>query len=246
MKLIYKVLVIVCILALSGCSTHLTEERSMQDETVTIESSDSEEASTERETAQTESVSEQPTPTPEPEDDEFVKVADYIPDVVVELRYATENNFTGQQIYEFADVWLRYGTVKKLALVQEELKKAGLYLKIWDGFRPPSAQFKLWEVCPDATYVSDPNKGFSSHSRGNTVDVTLVYEDGTEVVMPTDFDDFSDLADRDYGDCSKEAADNALLLEQTMKACGFSAYYNEWWHFSDTDKYEVEEVFLPE
>lgn len=182
---------------------------------------------------------------PEPEDEDFVRVADYIPDIVVDLRYATDNNFTGQRIYDFGELWLRYGTVKKLMPVQEELKQSGFYLKVWDGFRPTSAQFKLWEVCPDPTYVSNPNNGFSSHSRGNTVDITLVYADGTEVVMPTGFDDFSELADRDYSDCNQEAAANALILEQMMIRYGFKPYSGEWWHFSDTQSYPVEESFEP-
>lgn len=182
---------------------------------------------------------------PEPEDDAFVMVHMYIPDVVVDLRYATEHNFTGQVIYGFDTLWLRYGTVKKLMRVQEILREQGLGLKVWDGFRPPAAQFKLWDVCPDPIYVSNPNKGFSSHSRGNTVDLTLVYTDGTEAVMPTGFDDFSKLADRDYSDCSLEAAENARLLESVMKEYGFKPYSGEWWHFTDTQAYPVEEVFLP-
>ena len=182
---------------------------------------------------------------PEPAAEDFVKVAQYIPDIVVDLRYATERNFTGQKIYDFSDAWLRYGTVKKLMLVQEELKQENLYLKIWDGFRPTAAQFKLWEICPDPTYVSNPNKGFSSHSRGNTVDVTLVYADGTELHMPTPFDDFSKLADRDYSDCDAEAATNARLLENYMKKHGFKPYKGEWWHFSDLETYPVAEGFEP-
>jgi D-alanyl-D-alanine dipeptidase len=129
--------------------------------------------------------------------------------------------------------------------VQEALKQQGLYLKIWDGFRPVSAQFKLWEVYPDPTYVANPNNGFSSHSRGNTVDITLVYADGTELVMPTEFDVFSRLADRDYSDCSPETAENALLLEELMIMHGFKPYSGEWWHFSDSQSYPVEEVFEP-
>ena len=182
---------------------------------------------------------------PEPEDEDFVKVRCYIPDLVVELRYATDNNFTGQVIYEFTDLWLRYGTVKKLMLVQEELREKGLFLKVWDGFRPPAAQFKLWEIYPDHTYVSNPNTGFSSHSRGNTVDLTLVDTGGRELTMPTGFDDFSKRADRDYSDCSSEAAENVRLLEETMKKHGFKPYSGEWWHFSDTESYPVEEIFEP-
>ena len=68
---------------------------------------------------------------PEPDDEDFVKVKTYLPDIVVDLRYATWNNFTNQKIYDFTDAWLRYGTVKKLISVQEELQQSGLYLKIW-------------------------------------------------------------------------------------------------------------------
>ena len=124
----------------------------------------------------------------EPADEDFVRVADYIPTITQDLRYATENNFTGQRIYDFTQVYLRWGTVKKLMDVSRELEAQGLYLKIWDGFRPVSAQFRLWEVYPDPTFVSNPENGYSSHSRGNTVDLTLVDSTGQELEMPTGFD----------------------------------------------------------
>ena len=182
---------------------------------------------------------------PEPENEAFVRVRDYIPEITVDLRYATADNFTGQVIYTFSDAYLRYGTVKKLAAAQETLVEQGYGLKIWDAFRPVSAQFVLWDICPDGRYVANPNKGFSSHSRGNTVDLTLVTSDGEDVPMPTGFDDFSAKADRDYSDVEEEAALNALLLEETMIEAGFKPYSGEWWHFSDTDPYEVEENFTP-
>ena len=181
----------------------------------------------------------------EPADEEFVRITDYIPDAMIDLRYATENNFTSQIIYDFEDAWLRYGTVKKLMKVQEELKESGLCLKVWDAFRPPAAQFALWEAYPDATYVSDPNKGYSSHSKGNTIDVTLVNVEGAEVIMPTDYDDFTAMADRDYNDCTDEAAKNAMLLEKIMVEKGFKPYQGEWWHYSDNDSYHVEDSFYP-
>lgn len=181
----------------------------------------------------------------EPSDQDFVRILDYIPDAVIDLRYATENNFTGQVIYDFNDPWLRYGTVKKLMKVQSTLAESGYRLKIWDAFRPTAAQFRLWEVCPDSTYVANPHNGFSSHSRGNTIDITMVYSNGTEVLMPTGFDDFSKLADRDFSDCIKEAAENAAYLEKIMAENGFSGYYGEWWHYSDTNSYPVEQNFQP-
>ena len=106
-------------------------------------------------------------------------------------------------------------------------------------------QFKLWENCPDDTYVADPNQGYSNHSRGNTVDITLVNSQGEELQMPTGFDDFSPLADRDYSDCPEEAAANAVLLETIMEEHGFKGYRGEWWHYTDTDSYEVEPMFVP-
>lgn len=184
-------------------------------------------------------------PQPEPEDDDFVPVLEYIPDILVDLRYATEDNFTGRQIYLFRDAYLRYGTVKKLLLAQDILRSKGLGLKLWDAFRPVSAQFALWAVCPDPNYVADPRSGYSGHSRGDTVDITLVDAQGQELTMPTGFDDFSALADRNYSDCPDEAAENALLLQSVMEEAGFQGYFGEWWHFSDADTYAVEKTFEP-
>jgi D-alanyl-D-alanine dipeptidase len=129
--------------------------------------------------------------------------------------------------------------------VQAELNTLGYGLKLWDGFRPPSAQFKLWEICPDPTYVSNPNNGFSNHSKGNTVDITLVDTRSNELEMPTGFDDFSTMADRNYSDCTSVAAANASLLEEIMEKHGFKGYYGEWWHYTDIDNYDVEREFVP-
>ena len=184
-------------------------------------------------------------PQPELQNEDFVKVIDYLPQIHQDLRYATDRNFTGTVIYAFEDAYLRYGTVKKLMEVSADLAELDLYLKIWDGFRPVSAQFVLWEVCPDSRYVANPTKGYSSHSRGNTVDVTLVDSTGQELEMPTQFDDFSAKADRDYSDCTRVQRNNARILEVLMEKHGFAGYAGEWWHFSDTDSYPVEEVFDP-
>lgn len=184
-------------------------------------------------------------PEPEPEPSDFVRVTDCLPDIFVDLKYASADNFTGQVIYEFTDAYLRYGTVQKLSAALEALEEQGYSLLIWDAFRPTAAQFRLWEVCPDPVYVADPEKGFSSHSRGNTVDLTLVTLTGEPVEMPTGFDGFSSLADRDYSDVPEPAASHAQLLEDVMTDCGFRPYAGEWWHFSDTDDYPVEETIIP-
>lgn len=180
-----------------------------------------------------------PTPAPEPSDDELVLVRDYIPGIFIDLKYATTDNFTGQVIYDSDEAYLRYGTVKKLLAAQNELSGRGLSLKIWDAYRPVSAQFKLWEICPNPVYVSDPNNGYSKHSRANTVDITIVTSTGESIPMPSGFDDFTALADRDYSDVSAEAAENARLLESVMVENGFVPYSGEWWHYSDSVSYDV-------
>lgn len=180
-----------------------------------------------------------------PRDEDMARVADYIPDILTELKYSTSDNFTGQVIYEFQDAYLRYGTVKKLKDAQKAFEEIGLRLKIWDGFRPVSAQFQLWEACPDPNFVANPNVGYSNHTRGNAVDVTLVDENGQELEMPTEFDDFSAKADRDYSDCTDTQRENAMLLQTIMEENGFSGYFGEWWHFNDTDQYEPEKIFDP-
>lgn len=176
----------------------------------------------------------------EPEDDEYVLVKKYIPDIYVELRYATENNFTGVKIYDFTEAYLRYGTVKKLAQVQKELKQQGYSLKIWDAYRPFEAQQKLWEVYPDPNYVANPANGMKKHNLGGTVDITMVAADGSVISMPTEFDDFSLKADRNYSDIEdEEAVKNVMILQNAMENNGFTGYQGEWWDYSDTVEYEA-------
>lgn len=176
----------------------------------------------------------------EPKDDEYVLVNKYIPDIYVELMYATDNNFTGVRIYGFTDAYLRYGTVKKLANVQKELKEQGYSLKIWDAYRPFEAQQKLWEVYPDPNYVANPANGMKKHNLGGTVDITMVAADGSVISMPTEFDDFSLKADRNYSDIEdEEAVKNVMILQNAMENNGFTGYQGEWWDYSDTVEYEA-------
>lgn len=199
------------------------------------------------ETAAVETVAAETEPSAtEPEAESFVRIADYIPTVRVELPYATENNFTGKIVYEFTDAYLRFGTLKKLQKAAELLAAEGYGILIWDAYRPVYAQQRLWDTFPDPNYVSPPGRGNQPHCRGLAVDVSLYdLASGEPLEMPSEFDDFSGLADRDYSDCTEEAAKNATLLENAMKDCGFKPYSAEWWHFSDTDPYEIEYTFDP-
>ena len=250
------VIVLLLALALSGCAmlepiNRIREELAAAAEPTGIPSSDDAaeplpSLSPEPYPGPTESAPPPALPAPvrslEPLEDELVCVKDHIPDIQVELRYATDNNFTGQVIYDFTDAWLRYGTVKKLIRVQESLAEKGYGLKIWDAYRPAAAQFVLWEVVPDPRYVGNPYAGYSFHSSGSALDVTLISLDGSPVEMPTDFDDFSSLGDRNYWDASLEAREHALVLENAMKVRGFTPYEGEWWHFTDERSYSFEDL----
>lgn len=226
-----------CLLILAACSRYAARSEIIAEDFPTV-------IPTEAAPPETTPVADAPRPRAEiePSDSELVCVTDYIPDLYVELRYAGTDNFTGRPIYDFSDAWLRYGTVKKLQFVQDALREQGFSLKIWDAFRPGAAQFKLWEACPDARYVADPYTGHSTHSSGSTLDLTLVNRDGSLLPMPTDFDEFSLLADRDYGDVPAEAARSAQILEDAMTAAGFVPYAGEWWHFSDADSYPYKDL----
>lgn len=153
-----------------------------------------------------------------------------IPTIYIELRYATKNNFTGHVIYNDTTCYLRRETIDRLKLVQAELESKGLFLKIWDGYRSLEAQKKLWEVVSDPLYVSDPSNG-GRHTRGTAVDVTLVDINNKELVMPTDFDDFSEKAHSGYEGLAKEVLKNRNLLQRLMRKNGFESLPTEWWHF---------------
>lgn len=180
---------------------------------------------------------------------EMVRVLSYMPDLKVDLRYATENNYTHKVVYTFDEPYLRLGTVKKLIQAQAQFKELGYELVLWDAFRPNEAQFILFDAFPNGNYVANPyGGGHSSHTNGGTVDVTLM-KDGQLCEMPSDMDEYSALGDRNYADVSAEAASNARLLEQIMTANGFVGYFGEWWHYGDTTGYnyaDVENAVLPE
>lgn len=155
--------------------------------------------------------------------------------IVQELWYATPNNFTKVCIYpSSAQAYLEKGAAHALVKVQKKLKAIGLGLKIWDAYRPFSAQEKMWEVVPDERYVSNPKKAkVCGHNRGGSVDLTLVsLKTGKELAMPTGFDDFSNKAHSDCMNCSQEAIKNRALLHSVMKEFGFTNYKGEWRHFN--------------
>ena len=160
--------------------------------------------------------------------------------IVLDIRYATTNNFTKTKLYSKAKCYLEHEVALAIDAVQKELEAMGLGLKIWDGYRPHSIQYKLWEIVPDRRYVGRPEKG-SKHNTGCAVDLTIVRSDGTKLDMGTDFDNFTERAWPSCTNLSKKVQHNRRLLKTIMEKHGFFGIPTEWWHFNwyDWQKYKT-------
>jgi len=163
--------------------------------------------------------------------DDFVDVSALVPDAVLDLRYATDHNFTKVKLYPEAHCKLRRAVAGKLVAAAKALRAQDRRLVIWDCYRPTSIQQKLWKLVPDERYVANPKKG-SNHGRGAAIDVGLVAKDGHAVVLPTDFDDFTVAAHRDHALKGERGAE-ARRLEKAMEDAGWKGMPTEWWHFDD-------------
>ncbi len=169
--------------------------------------------------------------TPSARPDDFVELVALDPTFVIDIRYATENNFMKKKVYPVAKAYLRREAAEALVRVQARLKPQGLGLKIYDGYRPLSVQKLLWAIKPDDRYVADPKKG-SKHNRGAAVDLTLVdLATGAEREMPTGYDDFTERAAPHDEHCTPAARKNRTTLQEAMTAEGFEIIDSEWWHF---------------
>jgi D-alanyl-D-alanine dipeptidase len=161
----------------------------------------------------------------------LVEIKKYIPGIVLDIRYATSNNFTHRQMYKQARAFARLPVVLALKQVEADLKKQGLGLKIYDAYRPYAITVKFYEVTHDTNFVADPRKG-SKHNRGCAVDLSVVnLMTGKELDMPTGFDSFSKKAASAYTNLPKTEIDNRAILKNAMDAHGFKEIPSEWWHF---------------
>ncbi len=164
-------------------------------------------------------------------DTTFIRLADYSDDFSYDIRYATDNNFLKEKVYDCAECYTRVKTAKALMAANEEFKKAGVKIKFYDCYRPNSVQYKMWKLVPNPQYVANPVKG-SIHNKGGAVDITLVTLDGEELDMGTDFDFFGKRAYHDNFDLPKEILENRKLLKETMEKHGFWSTRTEWWHYN--------------
>lgn len=162
---------------------------------------------------------------------ELVDIKKAIPSVVLDIRYATKNNFMKQVMYKQARAFARKPVVEKLKLIQAELKKKGYGLKIYDGYRPYAVTVSFYEKASDKNFVANPSKG-SKHNRGCAVDLSIIdLKTGKDVPMPTPYDSFEAAAAPHYSNLPAHIIKNRDFLINTMQANGFKVIHNEWWHF---------------
>jgi D-alanyl-D-alanine dipeptidase len=127
-------------------------------------------------------------------DNELVNIKKAIPTVVLDIRYATKNNFMQQVMYKQAKAFARKPVVAQLKIIQEVLKSKGLGLKIFDAYRPYAVTIAFYQKAKDKNFVAHPAKG-SRHNRGCAIDLTLVdLKTGKELPMPTPYDSFEEAA----------------------------------------------------
>lgn len=162
----------------------------------------------------------------------LVDVRSVVPDAIVDLRYATANNFVGVQLYPAdARCLVHESLAPGLATAAAALRAQGSTLVFWDCYRPHEVQVRMFAAVPDPAWVAKPGPYSRSHETGRSVDVTLA-EGGRLVDMGTGFDDFSARATAYATEgVSAQAQANRARLRNAMAAGGLTVYSGEWWHF---------------
>ena len=186
----------------------------------------------------------------------FVVLADYVPHIVQEIRYYSTYNFIGERIdgYEEPRALLTKEAARALKAVSNEMIVRGYRLKVFDAYRPACAvkHFVLWGIedqdirmkpyfYPDLQKQELFEKGYiakkSSHSRGSTVDLTLLdMSTGGELDMGSPFDLFSVVSHPDYKGITEQQYENRMMLQRVMVRSGFEPIDCEWWHFTLKDE----------
>jgi len=172
----------------------------------------------------------------------LVDLKKLIPGLIVEMPYATPNNFTKSILYYHPVAYMRVRPAMALQKVQAELNKQDLALKVYDAFRPFSVTCRMWKLVRDKRYVANPREG-SYHNRGLAVDLTIIdMKTGKELDMGTGYDNFTDSAHHSFMQLPEQVLANRRLLKGLMHKYGFTIFPTEWWHYhfhNDKDHYEV-------
>jgi len=161
----------------------------------------------------------------------FVNLKEYSKDFVYDMKYASSDNFLKAKVYDCAECFLRFKTVKAMIAANSDFMKMGYKIKIFDCYRPLDIQKRMWKIVSNPSYVADPSKG-SIHNRGGAVDITLVDSNGKELDMGTSFDFFGIEASHNYQNLSQEIKNNREFLKKIMIENGFNPFDSEWWHYN--------------
>lgn len=185
---------------------------------------------------------------------DFAEISSVIDDAAFDIRYYSPNNFTGNKIdgYKAPRAYLTKEALSALAIAAQDLRNQGYRLLIWDSYRPQKAvdNFVRWINDPEDTgdksfypnlQKSDLLTGNyiaakSGHTRGSTVDLTIIKKDGGFVDMGGTFDLFSEISHPDYQNLTDEQKNNRKILHDAMTRAGFKAIDSEWWHFTLKDE----------
>jgi len=161
----------------------------------------------------------------------FVDMSDYEKEFYFDIRYATDNNFLNQTLYDCAKCLL-------LPEVAEAIRNANFYfcdlgyrITFFDCYRPLSVQEKMWQIKPNPIYVANPDKG-SVHNRGAAIDVTISRIDGSHIDMGSDYDFFGKASHIDNFNLPEVVLENRKILQEGLQKFGFSTIQSEWWHFN--------------
>lgn len=179
---------------------------------------------------------------------ELIDLEKFVPGLVLDMRYATTNNFTGEKIYNLSKAYARKPVAESLRKIQADLKAKGLGIKIFDAYRPYKATVKFYEVYHDTTYVASPYRG-SRHNRGCALDLTIIdLKTGQELKMPTGYDSFTKEAWPKTPVSDPLIRKNRTLLIDAMQKHGFKVNSSEWWHFDfiGWQKFEVMDIDFEE
>jgi dihydroorotase/N-acyl-D-amino-acid deacylase len=168
---------------------------------------------------------------------ELVELSRLDPTIKLDIRYATANNFAGQVFYDEPRAFLQKPAAEALVRAHRKLKKKGVGLMIFDGYRPWQVTRMFWEATPadKKIFVADPSQG-SRHNRGCAVDLTLYdLKTGLALDMPSGYDEMSDRAFPHFTGGTAQQRKWRDLLRAAMEAEGFTVYEYEWWHFDYRD-----------
>ena len=177
----------------------------------------------------------------------LVELVKLDPTIKLDIRYATDNNFTGKAVYPEARAFLQRPAAEALMAVHRWLKERGYGLLVYDAYRPWSVTKLFWDITPPEkrAFVADPAVG-SVHNRGCAVDVGLYdLATGREVQMPSAYDDFTERSYVTYSGGTPEQRARRDLLRKAMWLQGFFVYPEEWWHYDFKDYREYPILDIP-